>query len=121
MLTADGAARPVRFLFRQTIATRFADPMRTLPIRIRAGALGGNLPERDLPVSPAHALLVAGVLVQASALVNGHSILRETQVPDIFTCWHVKMAAHELVLAGGVPAETFVDSTDREHFDNWAE
>ena len=121
VLTADGRAIPVRWIGRQTVSTRFADPLKTLPIRIRAGALGENLPARDLLLSPAHALLLGGVLVQAGALVNGTTIARETAVPEVFTYWHVETAEHSLILAEGVPAETFVDNVDRAAFDNWDE
>ena len=33
----------------------------------------------------------------------------------------MSMRGHELILAEGVPAETFVDNVDRLAFDNWAE
>ncbi len=121
VVTADGRVAPVRWMGKQTVSTRFADPMRALPIRIRAGALADNLPVRDLLVSPAHAILVEGVLVQAAALVNGTTVVREHAVPEVFTYWHIELADHALVLAEGTPAETFVDSTEREAFDNWAE
>jgi hypothetical protein len=66
-------------------------------------------------------LLVDGVLVQAGALVNGASILRDRAMPEFFTYYHVELATHELILAEGVPAETFVDNVDRLGFDNWAD
>ncbi len=121
VLTHAGAPAPVRWMGRQTVSTRFGDPMRVLPIRILAGALGEGLPRRDLLVSPDHAILVGGVLVQAGALVNGATILRERDVPERFTYHHVELATHALLLAEGVPAETFVDNIDRAAFDNWAE
>ncbi len=119
--TADGGIARVRWIGRQTIATRFADPARTLPIRIHAGALGENLPIRDLLVSPDHALALHGVLIQAGALVNVTTITREHNVPDTFTYFHVELDSHDLILAEGVPAETFLDTADRLAFDNWDE
>lgn len=120
VLTQDGAARSVRWMGRQTVSTRFGGA-RVLPVRIRAGALGDGLPERDLLVSPDHALLLDGVLVQAGALVNGTTITREPRMPERFTYWHVELADHSLILAEGVPAETFVDAVSRAAFDNAAE
>jgi Hint domain len=119
--TMDGRVMPVRWIGRQTVSRIFGDPMRVLPIRIKQGALGENLPERDLLVSPDHALLINDVLVQAGALVNGASIMRETNVPSTYTYYHVELDDHSLILAEGVPAETFVDNIDRLAFDNWDE
>jgi hypothetical protein len=121
VITADGRTLPVRWIGRNTVSTRFADPLRVLPIRVRAGALGDNLPERDLLVSPEHALLVGEILIQAGALVNGHSALREVEVPETFTYYHVELAEHALILAEGAAAETFVDNVHRSAFDNWEE
>lgn len=121
VLTVDEWALPVSWLGRQTISTLFGDPMRVLPIRIKAGALAENVPSRDLLVSPDHALLVQGTLIQAGALVNGSSIVRERNVPRVFTYYHVEVDDHSLILAENTPAETFVDNVDRLGFDNWAE
>jgi hypothetical protein len=121
VLTAEGRAAPVMWMGRQTVCRRFADPLRVLPIRIAAGALGEELPRRDLLISPDHALLLDGVLVHAGALVNGITVRRETDAPERWTYWHVELADHALVLAEGVPAETFVDNAERLAFDNWAE
>lgn len=121
VLTAEGHARPVRWIGRQTIASLFADRLYSYPIRITAGALDEQLPERDLYVSPEHALMIDGVLVQAGALVNGITIARVTRPEPIFTYYHVELEDHSLILAEGVPAETFVDNVTRRRFDNWAE
>jgi hypothetical protein len=66
-------------------------------------------------------LLVGEVLIQAGALVNGTSVVRETNVPEIYTYYHLELDDHALILAENVPAETFVDNVDRLGFDNWAE
>jgi Hint domain len=121
VLTTDGVAKPVNWLGKQTVSTIFADPLRSLPIRVKVGALAENVPSRDLLVSPDHALLVDGVLIQAGALVNGTSIVRETDVPKVFIYYHVELDDHSLILAENTPAETFIDNVDRMNFDNWAE
>ena len=119
--TSDGLLKPVSWIGRQTVSTAFADPLRVLPIRIRAGVLNDHVPSRDLLLSPDHAILVGDVLVQAGALVNAASIIREANVPGTFTYYHVEIDDHSLVLAENTPAETFVDNVDRLNFDNWAE
>jgi hypothetical protein len=121
IVTADGGVAPVRWVGRQTISTVFGDPNRVLPIRVKAGALEENLPARDLLLSPCHAILLDGVLVQAAALVNGTSIVRETSVPQSFVYYHVELDDHALLRAEDVPAETFIDNVDRLAFDNWQE
>lgn len=118
--THDGRCVPVRWIGRQIVSRRFNDKL-GLPVRIKAGALSENVPCRDLLVSPSHALLVDGVLIQAGALVNGTSILHEGNVPEIFTYYHVEVDDHSLILAEGTPAETFIDNVDRANFDNWSE
>ena len=121
MLTADGQTKSVSWVGRKTISRTFADPLRALPVRIMAGALAENVPSRDLLISPDHAIFVGGVLVQAGALVNGRSIVRETSVPETFVYFHVEVDDHSLILAEDTPAETFIDNVDRLHFDNWEE
>ncbi|UFW43409.1 Hint domain-containing protein [Bradyrhizobium sp. WSM471] len=71
VLCSDGQIMPISWIGRQTVSTVFGDKERALPIRVKAGALGPNMPWRDLLVSPDHALLVDDVLIQAGALVNG--------------------------------------------------
>jgi probable HAF family extracellular repeat protein len=121
VITADSRTVMVDWLGVQTVSLKFADKLRVLPIRIKAGALAENVPSRDLLVSPDHAILVEGALIQAGALVNGTSVVRETNVPTTFTYYHVEVQDHSLILAENAPAETFVDNIDRLHFDNWAE
>ena len=121
MTTLGGTAQPVRWLGKRRVSARFADPLRAYPIRLRAGALADGVPSRDLLLSPDHALLVDGILAQAGALVNGISIVRETEVPESFTYYHVEVADHSLILAEDTPAETFIDNVDRMAFDNWEE
>jgi hypothetical protein len=120
VVTSTGGLSPVRWIGRQTVARLFADELQN-PIRIKANAIDENVPSRDLFLSPGHALLVDGVLAQAGTLVNGTSILRETDVPAIFTYYHVELDDHSLILAENVPAETFIDHVDRSNFDNWNE
>jgi hypothetical protein len=90
----------VRWVGRSTVSRRFADPLRILPIRVKACALGENLPNRDLLVSPNDALYIDGVPTHAGALVNGTSIVRESNIPIMFTYYHVETDDHSLIFRG---------------------
>lgn len=121
VLTADGGVEKIRWVGRVTLARRFADPLHGLPVRIKAGALGEGLPRRDLLVSPGHAMFLDGVLVNAGALVNGVTILRETRVAETFQYFHIELDRHALLLAEGAPTESFLDAVENGRFDNGAE
>lgn len=122
VLTADGGTTTVEWLGEQPVETRLSNPAKVNPIRIRAGALGENVPARDLLVSPDHAIGIGGYLVNASALVNGSTVTREAQMPGKgFTYFHVETGTHELLLAEGCPAESYVDFIGRDAFVNGAE
>ncbi|WP_235857740.1 Hint domain-containing protein [Marimonas lutisalis] len=121
--TASGRAVPVKWIGRQTIATRFGPAERLMPVRIRAGALGDGLPYRDLTLTADHALFIDGLLITAGTLVNGTSIYRVplSELGDSETVFHVETENHDLILAEGTAAETYIDHTDRTAFDNFQE
>ena len=123
ILTAEGDTVPVRFVFRQTIATRFGPPERLQPVRLRAGALGEGLPERDLVLTADHALMIDGLLINAGALVNGSSIywVPLAELGERVTVYHVETENHDIILAEGAPTETYIDYAGRQAFDNYAE
>jgi hypothetical protein len=108
---------------RQTLSTRFGPAAQLQPVRVRAGALGGGLPLRDLVLTADHALLIDGLLVNAGALVNGGSIdfVPLAELGESYTVYHVETEAHDIILAEGTPAETFIDYAGRQAFDNHAE
>ncbi|WP_146343812.1 Hint domain-containing protein [Falsiphaeobacter marinintestinus] len=121
--TAEGQTVPVKWIGRQTVMTHFAPAERLMPVRFKAGSLGDGLPHSDLTVTADHAMLIDGVLCNASALVNGTTITRVPldEMGDTFTVYHIETEAHEIILANGAPAETFIDNVSRRVFDNFAE
>jgi hypothetical protein len=121
VLTADGTAMPVRWVGRSVVSRVFADPARILPVCIKAGALGENLPARDLLVSPGHGIFVDGVLAHAGALLNGTTIIQEREVPVVFEYYHLELDTHALVLAEDCPVESFLEGVEDMAFLNAAE
>jgi hypothetical protein len=84
------------------------------PVRIQAGAFAPELPARDLWVSPGHSIFIEGVLIQAEKLVNGATI---TQVPlASVEYWHVELDSHDVILAEGLAAESYLDTGNRGGF-----
>ncbi len=117
--TASGALRPVKWIGRRQLdLKRRPAPANVWPVRIGAGAFGDNLPVRDLCVSPGHNLLVDDVLIPAIALVNGATIVQETW--EKVTYWHVELDSHDILLAEGLPAESYLDCGNRAAFANGA-
>ena len=122
VLTPDGRETVVKWLGVQPVDSRLMHPAKVNPVRITAGALGDGLPERDLRVSPDHAIEIDGSLINAGALVNGSTIYQEQgKLPDGFTYYHIETEAHELLLAEGVAAESFIDYAGRDTFENGGE
>jgi hypothetical protein len=87
-----------------------------LPMRVHAGAFGNGMPCRDLFLSPDHAVLVDDVLIPIKCLINGTSI---AQVPvDDVTYYHVELTHHDVLLAEGLPCESYLDTGNRANFAN---
>ncbi|MGI3186294.1 Hint domain-containing protein [Nioella aestuarii] len=123
VLTADGGEVEVKWIGRQTVSTRFGPAERLMPVRFAAGSLGDGLPHADLTVTADHGMLVDGVICHAGALVNGTTITRVplSEMGESYTVYHVETEEHEIILANGAPAETFIDNVSRRVFDNCAE
>jgi hypothetical protein len=119
--TASGRQRPIKWIGRRAYGGRFASGKKhILPVRFTQGSLGNGLPKRDLMVSPLHAMFLDEVLIPASALVNGVSIVQLDRV-DSVEYIHIELETHDVILAEGAPSETFVDDQSRGMFHNASE
>ena len=125
VLVGKSRVVPIKWIGRQSVSTLFGPTERLMPVRFSAGSLGGQplLPHSDLTVTTDHAMLVDGVLCEAGAMVNGMTITRVplSEFGDSYMVYHVETEAHEIILANGAPAETFVDNATRRAFDNFFE
>ena len=95
------------------------EPQQIWPIRIAADAFGPGVPHGDLLLSPDHAVYVDDVLIPVKYLINNSTI---SQVPaDDVLYYHIELATHEVLLAEGLPAESYLDTGDRAKFANGGE
>lgn len=114
--TAVGMIRPIAWIGQRTIdLTTHPEPHLVQPIRICANAIAPGTPCVDLRLSPDHAVLLDGVLVAAHRLVNGRSIVVET-VSQV-TYWHIELESHDILLAEGMPVESYLDTGNRHSFE----
>ncbi|CAN0413330.1 unnamed protein product, partial [Hapterophycus canaliculatus] len=116
VVTRDNGVQVLRWIGRsfQGRAVLVAQP-NLRPICIRQGALGANVPSRDLFVSPQHRLLVRsriaermfgpdGVLVPAHKLLPLPGVERMAADPVVYL--HLLFDRHEIIFAEGCEAES---------------
>ncbi|WP_162240606.1 MULTISPECIES: Hint domain-containing protein [unclassified Methylobacterium] len=117
IVTSSGDLRPICWIGHRKVTCQGRSDL--LPVRIAAHAFGEGRPARDLYVSPAHAIAVdvlGEVLIPACRLINGTTV---TQVDrEEVTYWHVELDSHDILLAEGLPAETYLDCGNRRFFAN---
>ncbi len=117
VLTRDHGLQRVRWVGRRDLSTRelLVNPA-LRPVKIAKGALGHNLPARDMLVSPQHRMLFSGaranllfgeaeVLVAATHLDGRPGISRI--MPRGITYLHVMFDQHEIINADGAWSESF--------------
>ena len=119
VITCDRGAKPIRWI-RRTRHTWSKAPDKDKPICIKAGALGAGLPLRDLVVSPQHRILIPdidapeGVLVPAKAM-TGLKGVRQMKGRRQVDYIHLLFDRHEVILAEGIPSESFFPGDVSQH------
>jgi hypothetical protein len=117
VLTASGAPRAIIWIgHRRVNCDRHPRPDRVWPVRVAAGAFGTGQPHRDLFLSPDHAVFVDDVLIPVKHLINGTSIV-PVPVAEV-TYYHVELRSHDVLVAEGLPVESYLDTGDRANFAN---
>jgi Ca2+-binding RTX toxin-like protein len=117
VMTRDHGYQPIRWIGRRTLtAADLAAESRFQPVRIGRGALGLDLPDRDLVVSPQHRMLIMAsraellfgeheVLVAATHLEGRRGVRREA-VQEV-TYIHLLFDRHEIIRANGAWSESY--------------
>ena len=117
VLTISGKPQVIQWIGCRTLdCNRHMSPMRVKPIRIAPHAFGENRPRRALLLSPDHSVFVEDVLIPIKHLLNDTTV---TQI-DVATVtyYHLELPRHDVVLAEGLPAETYLETGARFAFEN---
>ena len=117
LLRADGGIAPVVWRGHRRIdGTRHPDPQAVWPVRIAPHAFGLGRPHRTLRLSPDHAVFADNVLIPVRYLLNGATIVQ--QPARRIAYFHVELPAHAVLLAEGLPVESYLDTGNRAAFAN---
>jgi hypothetical protein len=117
VLTQRGAARPIIWIGTGRVPATRGRRSAATPVIVRKGALAGNVPNRDLRITKAHALFLDGVLVPIEFLVNHRTILWDDHAQEV-SIYHIELDTHDVLLANGAPAESYRDDGNRWLFQN---
>jgi hypothetical protein len=91
-------------------------PLEVWPVRICAHAFGPRMPHRDLVLSPDHSVFFDDVLIPIKHLINGDTVVQEPI--DTITYYHIELGEHDVLLADGMPVESYLEDGARSAFDN---
>lgn len=117
--TASGKLVTIRWIGRSDITPEemLSDP-RLRPVRIKAGCLGGKLPESDLLVSRQHRIVFDAPQVQQVARVPVALIAAHRMTPikgislvcpkRTISYFHILLDQHELLIANGLESESLL-------------
>lgn len=117
VLTRDNGFQPLEWVGRKDVSRdEMVERPRFRGVRIRAGALGPNLPERDMVVSPQHRVLLIGpeaelmfgvheVLAPAIHMIGIPGVIAD-DAPEI-SYIHIMCRRHEIVRSDGLWSESF--------------
>jgi len=117
VLRHDGTCATLRMNASHSLSAKdLARNPKLRPVRIRAGALGRNLPYRDLCVSRQHRMLVSSRIAERMTGTQNSLVaaVRLIGVPGIaidqgrteVTYHHLLFDRHEVILAEGAPSES---------------
>ncbi|WP_158774114.1 Hint domain-containing protein [Cobetia sp. L2A1] len=122
VVTASGAAVPVKWVGRQTVRPATAKD-KFQAVRIQANTFAQGTPNQDLTVTASHGMIIDGLVINAGALINGTTItaVSARELPKEVTYYHVETENHEVIIANGAEAETYIDYIDRQAFENYEE
>ena len=117
LVTAAGRKRRLRWIGHRVVdCARHPRPELAWPVRVRAGAFEPGVPDRDVRLSPDHAVWMGQALVPVKYLVNGATIVQERTARVSY--FHLELDSHDVLLADGLAVESYLDTGNRHQFGN---
>jgi hypothetical protein len=109
VLTASGEGKPIKFIGRRKVSRERTGPWNgDGPVKISRFAIDGKAPYSDLYASPAHAIYIDGILIRASNLLNGVTIVADAKPEALsLTYFHIELNTHEAIIAEGLAVESY--------------
>jgi Hint domain len=113
--TESGCLQRIAWIGRRTVdCRRHPTPAQVQPIRVAPHAFGHGRPRRAVLLSPDHAVFVDGMLIPVRLLVNDMTIVPMSITA--ITYYHVELGQHDVLLANGLPVESYLDVGHRDAF-----
>lgn len=119
IIGVNGERLPLLKVLRRSFSTRdLRDNPKLFPVMIKAGALGGGLPKRDLLVSKQHRMLIRSKI--SERMFGDDEVLipaiKLTPLPGIYVdksvrhldYYHLLFEKHEVILAENAPTESLL-------------
>jgi hypothetical protein len=120
VLTVTGGEKPVKWIGRRELTRDAAGSWAAsmAPVKVAKFAIDRKAPRADLYVSPSHAIYIDGMLIPASNLVNGVTIVENaTPGEGELSYFHIELDTHEAILAEGLAVESYL-ACGGDNFDN---
>lgn len=117
-----GTFKAIKRIGKQVIHRRFAQITDALPVRIPKGFCFEGYPSEDILLSPHHAVLIAGHLIEARAFLTINRVAYCEDVPNTLEYYHIELDSHELIRANNMWCETYVNQVSRKQFSSiWSD
>ncbi len=110
VVTASGATALVHWIGRRHVVFANSPNDALVPVRIAPHSFAPGRPHSPVVLSPDHALFVDDVLIPVHLLL-GPGITRAPH--DQITYHHVELERHDVLLAAGLPVESYLDTGNR--------
>ena len=117
VMTAHNGPRPVQWIGKGKVLSTRGRRTAATPVIVYKNALGPNLPHNDLRITKAHSLYIDNVLIPVEFLVNHRTIVWDDRAQEV-EIYHVELGSHDILIANGVPAESYRDDGNRWLFQN---